>query len=81
MNRMKSNWHKLAALSAAGHLLANGALTSFLLLVSQANYPGGSALAQLHALRPASANVTVHIDVLAAQTGVSRFIQLHDNWR
>lgn len=69
------------ALGAAGHLLANAMLTCFLLLVSRVNYPGGEALALLHELEPAEANVTVHIDVLAAQTGISRFGQLHSNWR
>ena len=77
------------AVGAVGHLLANIALTCFLLAVSRTNYPGGEALDLLHRLESpdsyamgngAANNVTVHIDVLAAQTGVSRFGQLHDHW-
>jgi len=80
-NRMKSKWQFLLGLAAVGHLLANLVMTCFLLTVSHANYPGGDALAKLHQLEPADANVTVHIDVAAAQTGVSRFGQLHQHWR
>ena len=85
-NRSKSNWHRLLALAAVGHLAANLLLTAFLTAVSHANYPGGQALSLLHQLEGDAAttttnNVTVHIDGLAAQTGVSRFGQLHDHWR
>ena len=78
---MKTKLYALLSLAVAGHLVANIILTSFLLAVSRANYPGGLALSTLHQLDPPDANVTVHIDVLAAQTGVSRFGQLHDHWR
>jgi alpha-1,6-mannosyltransferase len=71
----------LFALAAAGHLAINLLLTGFLLAVSHVNYPGGEALALLHQLEEPSTNVTVHIDTLAAQTGVSRFGELNDNWR
>ncbi len=77
---MKSKWRTLLALVAIGHLVANLVLTSFLLMVSRANYPGGEALSLLHKIESHESNVTVHIDVLAAQTGISRFGQLHDNW-
>nr|SVE77549.1 EOG090X04MD [Daphnia lumholtzi] len=79
-NRIKGKWFALLALIAIGHLVANLVLTSFLLVVSRANYPGGEALSLLHKMENQESNVTVHIDVLAAQTGISRFGQLHNNW-
>nr|SVE73502.1 EOG090X04MD [Daphnia atkinsoni] len=79
-NRTKGKWRALLALVAIGHLVANLVLTSFLLMVSRANYPGGEALFLLHKIESPESNVTVHIDVLAAQTGISRFGQLYDNW-
>nr|CAG4641628.1 EOG090X04MD [Eurycercus lamellatus] len=80
-NRMKNKWRGILALGAAGHLLVNLVLSFFLLTVSRTNYPGGQALSLLHQLEPSEANATVHIDVFAAQTGVSRFGQLHDHWK
>nr|CAG4648605.1 EOG090X04MD [Polyphemus pediculus] len=80
-NRFKGKMQALLALAAAGHLMANLVLSCFLLAVSHANYPGGEALVKLHQLESADSNLTVHIDVLAAQTGVSRFGQLNSNWR
>nr|SVE81262.1 EOG090X04MD [Daphnia magna] len=79
-NRTKGKWFALLALVAIGHLVANLVLTSFLLVVSRANYPGGEALFLLHKMEGRESNVTVHIDVLAAQTGISRFGHLHNNW-
>ena len=80
-NRKKSKLRGLLALGAVGHLLANCVLTCFLLSVSRANYPGGEALSLLHKIESPETNVTVHIDVLAAQTGISRFGQLNNNWK
>ncbi|XP_071546925.1 dol-P-Man:Man(7)GlcNAc(2)-PP-Dol alpha-1,6-mannosyltransferase [Panulirus ornatus] len=79
--REKSGTRQLLALGCALHLLVNVAFTSLLLTISASNYPGGAALYKLHQILPKDANVNVHIDNYAAQTGVSRFIQLHDNWR
>nr|CAG4650094.1 EOG090X04MD [Sida crystallina] len=80
-NRGKGSWHGLLALGVVGHLAINLVLTCFLLAVSSANYPGGQVLSLLHEIENPTTNVTVHIDTLAAQTGVSRFGQLHDHWR
>ncbi|PWN87944.1 hypothetical protein FA10DRAFT_180963 [Acaromyces ingoldii] len=49
----------------------------FALWISAQNYPGGAALELLHSTVPAHENVTVHIDVLPAMTGVTRFQSLH----
>jgi alpha-1,6-mannosyltransferase len=68
------------ALVTIGHLVANLVLTGFLLMVSRANYPGGEALSLLHKLESPDSKISVHIDVLAAQTGISRFGQLHNHW-
>ena len=51
--------------------------------MSSLNYPGGEAMRALHHDQPegtGGAGTRVHIDVLACQTGVSRFTQLNDNW-
>ena len=49
-----------------------------MLKVSHHNYPGGEALMKLHAHENERQSATVYIDNYAAQTGVSRFGQLHD---
>uniref|UniRef100_A0A1I8Q7P9 Mannosyltransferase n=1 Tax=Stomoxys calcitrans TaxID=35570 RepID=A0A1I8Q7P9_STOCA len=79
-NSGKSVFHGFLALCAGGHLLLNVFVTLFLLMVSGTNYPGGVALTQLHAYEANSTNVAVHISNLAAQSGVSRFLQIRDEW-
>ncbi|KAH8313824.1 hypothetical protein KR067_012304 [Drosophila pandora] len=80
MNSAKSTWHSFLALSSGAHLLLNVFMTVFLLVISGTNYPGGEALSRLHRLEVGSSNVSVHISNLAAQSGVSRFMEIRDEW-
>ena len=54
--------------------------SAMMLYISSHNYPGGAALMQLQEIESPKAAVNVHIDVYAAQTGVSRFLQVNDGW-
>ncbi|XP_076749459.1 alg12 alpha-1,6-mannosyltransferase isoform X2 [Xylocopa sonorina] len=80
-NRTKSPWNGFLALIIVGHLVLNAVFSMFLLCIAGSNYPGGLAIAKLHRLEKDSVNpVHVHIDVLTAQTGVSRFTQTNNSW-
>ena len=70
-------WRKIAALGAVFHILANVIFTCLLVAVSSKNYPGGEALASFHRINADRNDFHVHIDVFAAQTGISRFGQVH----
>ncbi|XP_050712511.1 dol-P-Man:Man(7)GlcNAc(2)-PP-Dol alpha-1,6-mannosyltransferase-like isoform X6 [Eriocheir sinensis] len=79
--REKSGTRQLVAVGCVLHLVVNAAFTTLLLTISANNYPGGTAMLRLHKLVPEDANVYVHIDNFAAQTGASRFTELNDHWR
>lgn len=80
-NRAKNPFHGFLALIILGHLVLNAIFSMFLLCVAGSNYPGGLAIAKLHRLEKDSIEpVHVHIDVLTAQTGVSRFTQTNNTW-
>lgn len=81
LNSGKSLWHQILAFGAGAHLLINIFITVFLLVVSSTNYPGGVALTRLHRVEAQTPNVSVHIANLAAQSGVSRFLQIRDDWQ
>lgn len=82
MNRGKSLWHSLFAVFVLLHLLINIIISVFLLYIAGTNYPGGEALQRLHQLESIqNNNNSVHITNLAAQSGVTRFLQINDNWR
>lgn len=81
-NRGKSTWNGIMALGITGHLILNTIFTMFLICVAGTNYPGGTALSRLMRLeKDADYPVSVHIDTLAACTGVSRFTQTNPRWR
>ncbi|XP_014473438.1 PREDICTED: probable Dol-P-Man:Man(7)GlcNAc(2)-PP-Dol alpha-1,6-mannosyltransferase isoform X2 [Dinoponera quadriceps] len=80
-NRAKTTWNGFLALVIPGHLALNTLFSMFLLCVAGSNYPGGAAIARIHRLeRDSIEPVHVHIDVLTAQTGVSRFTQTNASW-
>ncbi|KAJ1724327.1 dolichyl-P-Man:Man(7)GlcNAc(2)-PP-dolichol alpha-1,6-mannosyltransferase [Coemansia erecta] len=74
--RLRPWLRRLAGCMCLASLCAAAAMA----YASSLNYPGGHALAQLHALEPAR-NVSVHIDAYAAMTGVTRFVQTRPGWR
>ncbi|UYV79825.1 ALG12 [Cordylochernes scorpioides] len=80
-SRLKSFKHVLALLSMCMLLVLNLLASCMLLYISANNYPGGMALSRLHKIEPRHSDVSVHIDVFTAQTGASRFGELHPNWR
>lgn len=61
-------------------VISNIIMSVALAMVAMTNYPGGMAISKFHKLLKNEPFVHVHISNLAAQTGVTRFTQINDNW-
>ena len=89
LSRMWNNKHKTAwalpSIAAALLLAGTACATAVMLAVSRHNYPGGHAMHEMHKWQhaqggPKDGPFYVHIDVLSAMTGVSRFGEYGPPW-
>ncbi|KAL4226476.1 dolichyl-P-Man:Man(7)GlcNAc(2)-PP-dolichol alpha-1 [Mactra antiquata] len=80
INKDKSVLRKFLAVVCMLHMIGNLCTTGIFIYTSYQNYPGGTALYRLHQIESPDLPVHVHIDVPAAQTGITRFGQIYSNW-
>merc|ERR1711920_905596 len=78
--RMKGFLNVVAVLGLVGLAVATLAGCVVMTAASASNYPGGVALRNLHAAEAASPPLSVHIGILAAISGNSRFLEGHKTW-
>ncbi|CAK1583476.1 unnamed protein product [Parnassius mnemosyne] len=81
VRRSKSPIYELLFWGITVIIVANVIFSIALVLVAMTNYPGGLAITKFHKLLKNEPSVHVHISNLAAQTGVTRFTQIHDHWQ
>ncbi|XP_047994022.1 dol-P-Man:Man(7)GlcNAc(2)-PP-Dol alpha-1,6-mannosyltransferase [Leguminivora glycinivorella] len=62
-------------------VVGNVMLSIAFVSVAMTNYPGGVAMTRFHKLLKNEPYVHVHISNLAAQTGVTRFTEIHNHWQ
>ena len=79
-NFAKGFRYKVMSLSILCMVLANCSAKWIMLKCSYENYPGGVALEKFHKYVAPSAEVNLHMDNLACQTGAVRFGQVNSNW-
>ncbi|XP_050354124.1 dol-P-Man:Man(7)GlcNAc(2)-PP-Dol alpha-1,6-mannosyltransferase [Nymphalis io] len=80
IRRTKSPIYELFFWGTVVIIACNVIFSVALAMVAMTNYPGGVAITRFHKLLKNEPYVHVHISNLAAQTGVTRFTQLHDHW-
>ena len=88
VGQRKSAARRLLLVAAGAALAAGAGLTALSAAARRHNYPGGTALRQLHSLAAGDAaaaaaggrQLRVHIGVLPAMTGVSRFGEAGSPW-
>ncbi|CAF1014640.1 unnamed protein product [Adineta ricciae] len=73
----RRRWALIVKLVVLGLLAANLLQTGISLFASHYNYPGAHALLKLQSYKKFDSSATVHIDVYAAENGVSRFLELN----
>jgi alpha-1,6-mannosyltransferase len=75
--RSKTLLYRLLSLALVGSTLLSFAGSMSLLYISSLNYPGGEALTRLHEIVPEiqQGQLSVYMDNLACQTGVTRFLE------
>ena len=101
--RSKSLLYRFASLALIASVLGSFAASTAMAYISSLNYPGGTALARLHALHDSDVHsapkshlmqvqgqaqtqlqsqdepITVYLDNLSCQTGITRFLQNHSS--
>ncbi|XP_038206936.1 dol-P-Man:Man(7)GlcNAc(2)-PP-Dol alpha-1,6-mannosyltransferase-like [Zerene cesonia] len=80
IRRTKSPIYELLFWGLMIIIICNIVFTATLVLVAMTNYPGGVGITRFHKLLKNEPYVHVHVSNLAAQTGVTRFTQIHDHW-
>ncbi|ORY96158.1 Alg9-like mannosyltransferase family-domain-containing protein [Syncephalastrum racemosum] len=78
--RRRSWLYCISLLAIIGGALLSLAGSGLLVYISSLNYPGGHALSKLHMVEEPSATLSVHMDVLTAMTGATRFGEHNPQW-
>ncbi|XP_059053246.1 dol-P-Man:Man(7)GlcNAc(2)-PP-Dol alpha-1,6-mannosyltransferase [Achroia grisella] len=80
IRRMKAPIYELLFWGTIVIIIGNVLMSLAFTLVAMSNYPGGVAITRFHKIMKNEPFVHLHISNLAAQTGVTRFTQINDNW-